>query len=44
MEPPKIAPDGQDEEKGWKKPFILMIVVGALPVVIVAVAFAVHSF
>jgi hypothetical protein len=32
-----------EQDKGWKKPFALMMVVGAVPVIIVAVAFVVHS-
>jgi len=39
-------PGSQDDEKddSWKKPVLLMVVFTSIPVVIIAVAFAVHSF
>jgi hypothetical protein len=39
-------PDQQNGEKddSWKKPLILMIAFTSIPVVIIAIAFAVHSF
>jgi hypothetical protein len=38
-------PERRDEnDDGWKKPLLLMVVFTSIPVVIIAVAFAVHSF
>jgi hypothetical protein len=37
-------PPAEDRDDGWKKPLILMIAFTTIPVVIIAIAFAVHSF
>jgi hypothetical protein len=34
---------GDDRDDSWKKPLILMIAFTTIPVVIIAIAFAVHS-
>ena len=36
-------PNG-DKDDSWKKPLVLMIAFTSIPVVIIAIAFAVHSF
>jgi hypothetical protein len=36
-------PNGKNDDS-WKKPVILMIAFTTIPVVIIAIAFAVHSF
>jgi hypothetical protein len=33
-----------ENDDSWKKPVILMLAFTAIPVVIIAIAFAVHSF
>jgi hypothetical protein len=41
VEPP--LPPAEDRDKGWKKVFILMMVMCSLPAIIIAVAFAIHE-
>jgi hypothetical protein len=43
-QPTERDPQAEAKDETWKKPLLLMIAFTAIPVLIIAVAYAVHSF